>query len=83
MTEAQLVMYGTPWCGDCHHARRFLDEHAIAYSWIDIDQDAEAEALVKQLNRGNRSVPTLVFPDGTILVEPSNRQLASRFGLDA
>jgi mycoredoxin len=83
MTEAHLVVYGTLWCGDCRRACQYLDEHAIAYCWVDVDQDGEAVALVKELNRGNRSVPTLVFPDGAILVEPSRLQLARRFGLDA
>jgi len=83
MAEEGLIVYGTLWCGDCHRARRFLDQHAVAYRWVDIDQDGEAAALVKQLNHGNRSVPTLVFPDGAILVEPSTLQLARHFGIGA
>lgn len=82
MTEGELIVYATNWCGDCHRARRFLDEHQVAYRWVDIDQDREAEALVKQVNRGNRSVPTLVFPDGSLLVEPSTSELAQRLGLE-
>jgi mycoredoxin len=83
MAEPELVVYATVWCGDCRRARAFLDDHAIRYRWVDIDRDAEAEALVKKLNRGNRSVPTLVFPDGSILVEPSTLQLTRKFGLEA
>ena len=83
MPEKELVVYGTLWCGDCRRARQFLDEQSIAYRWVDIDQDSEAVALVKQLNHGNRSVPTLVFPDGSILVEPSTLQLGRRFGVGA
>jgi len=83
MPEAELIVYATSWCGDCHRARRFLEEHRVAYRWVDIDQDREAEALVKKVNRGNRSVPTLVFPDGTTLVEPSTLELARRLGLEA
>jgi mycoredoxin len=83
MTEGELTVYATSWCGDCHRARRFLDEHRVAYRWVDIDQDREAEALVKAVNRGNRSVPTLVFPDGSLLVEPSTLELARRLGLEA
>jgi len=82
MAETGLVVYGTAWCGDCHRARAFLDEHALPYRWVDVDHDAEAEKLVRQLNRGNRSVPTLVFPDGSILVEPSTPQLTRKFGLE-
>ncbi len=80
MAESQLVVYGTAFCGDSRRARRFLDEHHVPYRWIDIDGDREAEALVRKLNRGNRTVPTLVFPDGSVLVEPSNAQLEQRFG---
>jgi mycoredoxin len=83
MPEAELIVYATSWCGDCHRARRFLEEHRVAYRWVDIDQDREAEALVKKVNRGNRSVPTLIFPDGTTLVEPSTLELARRLGLEA
>jgi mycoredoxin len=83
VTEGELTVYATSWCGDCHRARRFLDEHRVAYRWVDIDQDREAEALVKAVNRGNRSVPTLVFPDGSLLVEPSTLELARRLGLEA
>ncbi len=77
----EIKVYGTRWCGDCRRARAFLDRHGVAYQWIDIDQDAEAAAQVERLNRGFRSVPTLIWPDGSILVEPSNAQLAAKLGI--
>jgi mycoredoxin len=83
MAETELVVYATSWCGDCVRAKRFLDEHRVAYRWIDIDHDREAEALVRKVNGGNRSVPTLFFPDGSTLVEPSTRELAERLGIEA
>jgi len=83
MGESELIVYATNWCGDCTRARRFLDEHRIPYRWIDINRDREAEALVRKINRGNRSVPTLVFPDGSVLVEPSTPALAQRYGVEA
>jgi mycoredoxin len=83
MPEAELIVYATSWCGDCHRARRFLEERQVAYRWVDIDHDQQAEALVKKVNRGNRSVPTLVFPDGSLLVEPSTLELARHLGLEA
>lgn len=58
-----------------------MEQHKIDYQWIDIDKNKEAEAYVIQVNRGNRSVPTVVFPDGSILVEPSNAQLAAKLGV--
>lgn len=79
--EKPLIVYGTPWCPDCRRSKQFLGEHRIAYDYIDIDQDPAAQAEVERLNRGNRSVPTIVFPDGSILVEPSNEELAQKLGL--
>ncbi len=77
----QIIMYSTDWCPDCRRAKRFLDEHGIAYENVDIEESPEAEQIVRKLNNGNRSVPTIVFPDGTILVEPSNAQLAEKLAL--
>jgi len=76
----KIVIYGTNWCGDCRRARRFFDQNEISYDFINIDQDKEGEQFVKTTNKGFRSVPTIVFPDGSILVEPSNQTLAEKFG---
>ena len=70
-----ITIYATEWCGDCRRARKLLDKHGVPYRWVDIDDDEQAEMLVKRTNKGMRSVPTIVFPDGDILVEPSNAQL--------
>ena len=73
-----IVFYGTSWCPDCRSARRALDQEGVSYQIKDIDKDPEAAAYVKQVNRGFRSVPTIVFPDGSILVEPSRSQLREK-----
>jgi mycoredoxin len=65
-------MYSTTWCSDCRRSRKLLDSLGVAYVDVDIEQDPEAEALVIELNNGMRSVPTIVFPDGSFLTEPSN-----------
>lgn len=78
MAEEKIIMYGTDWCSDCVRARKFLDENHIDYLWVNIDQDSDGEKLVKKINQGFRSVPTILFPDSTILVEPSNHQLADK-----
>lgn len=77
----KIIVYGTIWCPDCKRARKFFGDHQIEYEHIDIDRTPEAVPIVKQLNNGNRSVPTIVFPDGSILVEPSNAQLAEKLGI--
>lgn len=80
MLETPIIVYGTEWCGDCRRTRRFLQDHQVPFTWVNIDHDAEAEQFVIKNNHGFRSVPTLVFPDGSILVEPSDRQLAQKLG---
>jgi glutaredoxin len=79
-SDTKIIVYGTNWCYASRRARAFLDEHQIPYTWIDVDKDADASKLVENLNKGFRSVPTIIFPDGSMLVEPSSNQLASKFG---
>jgi thioredoxin reductase (NADPH) len=77
----EIVVYSTVWCPDCKRAKQFLGDQRIPYTSIDIEQDPDAMAYVEQVNHGMRSIPTIVFPDGDILVEPSNAQLADKLGL--
>ncbi|MGH7612093.1 MAG: FAD-dependent oxidoreductase [Candidatus Dormibacteria bacterium] len=78
---AELTVYGAPWCPDCKRSKQFLSEHRVAYAFVDIDQDAEALARVESLQGGGRTIPTVVFPEGDFLLEPSNEELARRLGL--
>ncbi len=71
MGNDKIKLYGTSWCGDTRRTRDYLEINKIPYEWIDIDQDQAAAEIVKQINRGYKSVPTLVFPDGSTLTEPS------------
>ena len=81
MSHAKIVIYGTDWCGDCYRARRIMETHNIPFQWIDIDQDQEAEQFVLSTNSSMRIVPTILFEDGSLLVEPSNRQLKEKLGI--
>ena len=76
-----ITVYGTPWCPDCKRAKQFLGEQRIQYHWVDIEQDAQAMTYVEEVNQGKRIVPTILFPDGSTLVEPSNADLAEKLGL--
>jgi len=58
-----------------------MNDYGIEYEWIDTDQNKDAEDIVKTLNHGKRIIPTIIFPDGSILVEPSNIQLATKLGI--
>ena len=75
MGDRNITLYGTNWCGDCKRSLRVLNELQWPYTYIDIEQDDQAAAYVQQVNNGNSSVPTIVFPDGSVLVEPSNAAL--------
>lgn len=81
MTEATITVYGAYWCPDCRRSKQFLGEHQIPYNWINIEEDKAAEAYVIEINGGKRIIPTIVFDDGSFLVEPSNAQLAAKLGL--
>ncbi len=76
--EKEILLYGTRWCGDTRRAKKVFENMNIHYDWIDIDKDKEAEAFVKETNNGFRSVPTIIFPDGSILVEPKNTVLEEK-----
>jgi glutaredoxin len=76
MADSMIIVYGTEWCFDCLRARHFLNQHQVSFEWINIDKDREGEQYVLKVNKGMRSVPTILFPDGSILVEPSNDRLA-------
>ena len=80
-TEQKVRMYATTWCGDCRMAKRWFDTHSIAYDYINIEDDESAANFVMRVNGGMRSVPTIIFPDGSVLVEPSARELAAKFSM--
>jgi len=80
--DSLIVIYGTSWCGGSRRARLLCDEHHIPYRWVDIELDDEAAEYVESLCHGNRSVPTIVWPDGSFLVEPSGGELAKKLAIN-
>jgi len=74
-------MYGTTWCQDCKRAKQFFGEHRVPYTFVDVEEDGDGLRLVERVNDGKRVVPTIVFADGAVLVEPSNAALAEKLGL--
>ncbi len=81
MSHTQITMYGTQWCSDCKRTKQFFGEQRVHYEFIDIDGDAEGLRVVERVNGGKHIIPTLVFGDGSTLVEPSNAELAAKLGL--
>ncbi len=80
-SEGTILMYGANWCPDCRRAKTFFGEQRVQYEYIDLDQHPEFVAEVERLNNGMRRIPTIIFPDGSLLVEPSNEELARKLGL--
>ena len=77
----EIVIYSTKWCPDCKRAKQFFGEHRISYINVDIEENIAGMAFVEKVNQGKRVIPTIVFPDGSLLVEPSNAELAGKLGL--
>ena len=78
-TPTQIVMYTTEYCSDCIRAKKFFEVHNIPHLRIGLEGNAEATEFVIQVNHGYRSVPTIIFPDGSILVEPDWEELRAKF----
>jgi thioredoxin reductase (NADPH) len=81
MAESKVTVYGAYWCPDCRRAKKFLGEQFVPYRWVDIEQDKQGEQYVLQKNDGKRIIPTIVFEDGSFLVEPLNAELAKKLGI--
>ncbi len=78
LSPQAIIFYGVSWCGDCRRARQVFLQKGIPFIEVDIDQDSQAAEFIKGLNHGNRSVPTIVFPDGSHLTEPSTLALGKK-----
>ena len=78
MSQNQITMYSADWCGDCVRSKRLLDELNLTYTLIDIEADSAAADKVLEINGGMRSIPVIVFADGTHLTEPSDIALKAK-----
>lgn len=74
----QFTLYSTPWCGYCHRLKGQLDREGISYAEVDIEAQPAAADIVEMANKGNQTVPTLVFADGTALSNPSLAQIKAQ-----
>jgi mycoredoxin len=75
-----VTMYTTDWCGYCVRLKKMMQREGIEFAEVNIEHDDQAAELVMQANGGNRTVPTLVFADGTALTNPSIDQVKSQLG---
>jgi mycoredoxin len=70
-----IILYGTRTCGDCIRSKAWLDKHGIEYEEVNIDEDEKSIEYITKLNHGVRKIPTIVFSDGSFLIEPINKAL--------
>ena len=77
----KLTMYSTPWCGYCQRLKAQLGREGIEFAEIDIEQDPASADFVMSVNGGNQTVPTVVFPNGQALTNPSLAQVKEMLGL--
>jgi mycoredoxin len=73
-----LTMYTTGWCGFCRRLKSGLEREGIAFDEVDIERQPDAADLVMQVNGGNRTVPTVVFADGTAMTNPTLAQVKDK-----
>jgi mycoredoxin len=78
MAKADITMYGADWCGDCRRSKRLLEELDVQVTHIDVEADQSAAAKVIEINGGAKSIPVIVFSDGTHLTEPSDNDLKAK-----
>jgi mycoredoxin len=75
---SKILMYGAEWCGDCRRSKRFLDSNNVSYDYVDVEADTTASDKVIEINGGQRSIPVIIFEDGTHLTEPSDAALKAK-----
>ena len=73
-----VTMYSTVWCGYCRRLKSQMERAGIAYTEVDIEHDAAAADFVMNVNGGNQTVPTVLFPDGSALTNPSLAQIKAQ-----
>jgi thioredoxin reductase (NADPH) len=81
MFDNTIKLYGTEWCSDCKRSKKFLGEQRVHYEFINIEKDTKEQAYIRDLQQGGLTIPTIVFEDGSVLIEPSNAVLATKLGL--
>src|SRR6266852_2334089 len=82
MSHTNIKVYGTNWCSDCKRSKKFLGEQRVHYDFIDIEEDSEGQAFVQKVQNGGLTIPTIVFDDGSVLIEPTNAEVAAKLGLE-
>ncbi|HET8615649.1 MAG TPA: mycoredoxin [Actinomycetales bacterium] len=78
-----ITMFSTTWCGYCRRLKTLLDREGIGYTEVNIEQDPDAATFVEQANGGNQTVPTVLYPDGSVETNPTLAQVKERLAAAA
>jgi mycoredoxin len=78
---SELIMYSTVWCGYCKRLKTMLKSEGIAFTEVDIEHDPASAEFVMSVNGGNQTVPTVKFPDGSALTNPSLKDVKAKLGV--
>jgi len=73
----QITVFSASWCPDCKRTKKLLDDRQVSYLLVDIGKDNDAFLFIEKLTRRVK-IPTLIFPDGTIMIEPSDAELTHK-----
>ncbi len=76
----EITMYGAQWCSDCRRTKRYLESNNIPYTMIDLEAQPTEIETVMAYNNGRKSIPVVVFPDGSHLTEPTDAEMDARLG---
>ncbi|MFJ7749292.1 mycoredoxin [Arthrobacter sp. NPDC097144] len=76
-----ITMFSTSWCGYCRRLKSQLEAAGIGYNEVNIENVEGTAELVAEINGGNQTVPTVIFPDGSSATNPSAAEVKSRLGL--
>lgn len=76
-----ITMFSTSWCGYCRRLKSQLEAAGIGYNEVNIENVEGTAELVAEINGGNQTVPTVIFPDGSSATNPSAAEVKARLGL--
>jgi mycoredoxin len=79
LTPAKITMYTTEYCSDCMRVKAFFEARHVSYIRVGLEGNTEATEFVMKINHGYKSVPTIICPDGSVLVEPNWEELTAKF----
>ena len=73
----KVVVFGAEWCGDCRQAKVWLQNNNVPFTDVDVDHDDDARQRAIALANGRTNIPVVLLPDGSVLVEPTDEDLAA------